>query len=84
MLLYNMSVNIFGGGRNTAASASHGYVGVIGGDRNFNQRSILLSNNLAQKVNKSGDVMDGDLKRTFKPELSLSYVSSSLGVGWNG
>ena len=30
-----MSVNIFGGGRNTAASASHGNVGNVGSDRNF-------------------------------------------------
>ena len=37
-----MSVNIFGGGRNTAASTSHGNVGNVGSDRNFNQRLILL------------------------------------------
>ena len=81
-----MSVNIFGRGRNTAASvsyghaasASHGNVVNVGSDRNFNQRLILLSNKLAQKVNKSGDTMDGDLKLTFKPESS--YVSLSLGV----
>ena len=73
-----MSVNIFGGGRNTAASASHASVGNDGSDRNFNQRLILLSNKLAPKVNKSGDTMDGDLKLTFKPESSC--VSSSLGV----
>ena len=73
-----MSVNIFGGGRNTAASASHGNVGNVGSDRNFNQRLILLSNKLAQKVNKSGDTMDGDLKLTFKPDLS--NLSLSLGV----
>ena len=73
-----MSVNIFSGGRNTAASASHGNVRVVGGDRNFHQRLIVLSNKLAQKVNKSGDTMDGDLKLTFKPETS--YVSLSLGV----
>ena len=60
-----MSVNIFGGGRNTA---SRGNVGVVGGGRNLNQRLILLSNKLAQKVNKSGDTMDGDLKLTFKPK----------------
>ena len=40
-----MSVNIFGGGKNTA---SQGNVGVVGGDRNLNQRLILLSNKLAQ------------------------------------
>ena len=65
-----MSVNIFGGGRNTAASAGHSIMGNVGSDRNFNQRLILLSNKLAQKVNKSGDTMDGDLKLTFKPESS--------------
>ena len=37
-----------------------------------------MSNKLAQKVNKSGDTMDGDLKLTFKPESSC--VSLSLGV----
>ena len=73
-----MSVNIFGGGRNTAASTSHGNVGNVGSDRNFNQRLILLSNKLAQRVNKSGDTMDGDLKLTFKPDLS--NLSLSLGV----
>ena len=73
-----MSVNIFGGGRNTAASASHCNVGNVGSDRNFNQRLILLSNKLAQRVNKSGDTMDGDLKLTFKPDLS--NLSLSLGV----
>ena len=45
---------------------------------NFQIIIILLSNKLAQKVNKSGDTMDGDLKLTFKPESSC--VSSSLGV----
>ena len=73
-----MSVNIFGGGRNTAASASHASVGNVGSDRNFNQRLILLSNKLAQKVNKSGDTMDGDLKLTFNPDSSNH--SLSLGV----
>ena len=47
-------------------------------DRNSNQRLISLSNKLAQKVNKSGDVMDVDLKQTFK--LESSRVSLSLGV----
>ena len=73
-----MSVNIFGGGRNTAASASHAGVGNVGSDRNFNQRLILSSSKLAQKVNKSGDTMGSDLKLTFKPESSC--VSLSLGV----
>ena len=73
-----MSVNIFGGGRNTAASASHGNVGNVGSYRNFNQRLILLSNKLAQRVNKSGDTMDGDLKLTFKPDSSCD--SLSLGI----
>ena len=74
-----MSVNIFGGGRNTAASSSHGNVGNVGSDRNFNQRLILLSNKLEQRVNKSGDTMDGDLKLTFKPDSS--NLSLSLGIG---
>ena len=73
-----MSVNIFGGGRNTAASASHASVGNVGSDRNFNQRLILLSNKLSQKVNKSGDTMNGDLKLTFNPDSS--NLSLSLGV----
>ena len=38
-----MSVNIFGGGRNTAAIASHVNAGVVGNDRNMNQILILLS-----------------------------------------
>ena len=73
-----MSVNIFGGGRNTAASSSHASVGNVGSDRNFNQRLILLSNKLAQKVNKSGDTMNGNLKLTFNPDSS--NLSLSLGV----
>ena len=73
-----MSVNIFGGGKNTAASASHVSVRNVGSDRNFNQRLILLSNKLAQKVNKSGDTMNGDLKLTFNPDSS--DLSLSLGV----
>ena len=73
-----MSVNIFGGGRNTAASASHASVGNVGSDRNFNQRLIILSNKLAQKVNKSGDTMNGDLKLTFDPDST--NLSLSLGV----
>ena len=70
-----MSVNIFGGAKNGATSASHASVG---SDRNFNQRLILLSNKLAQKVNKSGDTMNGDLKLTFNPDSSNH--SLSLGV----
>ena len=38
----------------------------------------MLSNKLAQKVNKSGDTMEGDLKLKFKPESTC--VSLSLGV----
>ena len=72
-----MSVNIFGGARN-GASTSHANVGTVGIDRNFNQRFIMLSNKLAQKVNKSGDTMEGDLKLKFKPESTC--VSLSLGV----
>ena len=63
---------------NTSASASHASVGNVGCDKTVNQRLILLSNKLAQKVNKSGDTMDGDLKLTFKPESSC--VSLSIGV----
>ena len=70
-----MSVNIFGGGRNTA---SHANVGVVGSDRSLNQRLILLSSKLEQKVNKSGDSMDDDLKLTFKPKSSC--VSLSLDI----
>ena len=73
-----MSVNIFGGARNGGTSASHVSVGNVGSDRNFNQRLILLSNKLAQKVNKSGDTMNGDLKLTFNPDSSNH--SLSLGV----
>ena len=72
-----MSVNIFGGARN-GGSTSHGNVGNVGSDRNFNQRLIMLSNKLAQKVNKSGDTMNGDLKLTFNPDSS--NLSLSLGV----
>ena len=53
-------------------------MGNVGSDRNFNQRLILLSNKLAQKVNKSGDTMNGDLKLTFNPDSS--NLSLSLGV----
>ena len=71
----SMSVNIFGEG-----SANHAVVGNVGSDRNFNQRLILLSNKLAQKVNKSGDTMDGDLDLTFTPESSCV----SLYLGFDG
>ena len=73
-----MSVNIFGGGRNTANNASHASVGNVGSASNFNQRLILLSNKPAQKVNKSGDTMNGDLKLTFNPDSS--NLSLSLGA----
>ena len=38
----------------------------------------MLSNKLSQKVNKSGDIMNGDLKLTFNPDSS--NLSLSLGV----
>ena len=72
-----MSVNIFGGARN-GASTSYCNVGTVGIDRNFNQRLIMLSNKLAQKVNKSGDTMEGDLKLKFKTESTCVFLS--LGV----
>ena len=54
-----MSVNIFGGARN-GSSTSHSTSAIcgkyVGSDRNFNQRLIMLSNKLSQKVNKSGDI----------------------------
>ena len=40
ILLYNMSVNIFGGAR-IGGSTSHGSVGTLGTDRNSNQRLIM-------------------------------------------
>ena len=79
-----MSVNIFGGGRNTAASASHGNVGNVGSDRNFNQRLIMLSNKLEQKVNKSGDTMEGDLKLEFKPESTCVFLYLWVLMKWIG
>ena len=72
-----MSVNIFGEARN-GSSASHASVSVEGTAGNLNQRLIMLSNKLSQKVNKSGDTMDGDLKLKFKPDSSC--VSLSFGV----
>ena len=60
------------------ASTSHGSVGTVGMDRNFNQRLIMLSNKLAQKVNKSGDTIEGDLKLKFKPESTcVSFIFGS-------
>ena len=56
-----MSVNIFGSS-GKHASGVNSNVGLGGVDRNFNQRLIMLSNKLAQKINKSGDTMEGDLK----------------------
>ena len=75
-----MSVNIFGGARNggSTSHATSASVGNVGSDRNFNQRLIMLSNKLSQKVNKSGDIMNGDLKLTFNPDSS--NLSLSLGV----
>ena len=72
-----MSVNIFGGARN-GGSASHASVSVVGTAGNLNERLIMLSNKLSQKVNKSGDTMDGNLKLKFKPDSSC--VSLFFGV----
>ena len=72
-----MSVNIFGSS-GKHASGVNGNVGFGGVDRNFNQRLIMLSNKLAQKINKSGDTMEGDLKFVYKPESTCK--SLSLGV----
>ena len=72
-----MSVNIFGSS-GKHASGVHSNVGLGGVDRNFNQRLIMLSNKLAQKINKSGDTMEGDLKFVYKPESTCN--SLSLGV----
>ena len=72
-----MSVNIFGGARN-GGSASHASVSVVSSAGNLNQRLIMLSNKLSQKVNKSSDTMHGDLKLKFKP--GSSCVSLSFGV----
>ena len=72
-----MEVNIFGSsGKHTSGVNSN--VGLGGVDRNFNQRLIMLSNKLEQKINKSGDIMGGDLKFVYKPESSCN--SLSLGV----
>ena len=72
-----MGVIIFGGGRN-GASTRPTNVGTVGNDKNFNQRLIMLSIKLAQKVDKSGDTMEGNLKFKFKPESS--HISLSLDV----
>ena len=72
-----MSVNIFGSS-GKHASGVNSNVGLGGVDRNFNQRLIMLSNKLAQKINKSGDTMEGDLKFVYKPESTCN--SLSLGV----
>ena len=54
-----MSVNIFrSSGKH--ASGVNSNVNLGGVDRNFNQRYIMLSNKLAQKINKSGDTMAGE------------------------
>ena len=73
IILYNMSVNIFGGGKNTATSASHASVSVAGTDINFNQRLIVLSKKLAQKVNKSGDTMDGGPQTEIQTRLVMCF-----------
>ena len=72
-----MSVNIFGSS-GKHASGVNSNVGLGGVDRNFNQRLIMLSNKLTQKINKSGDTMKGDLRFVYKPESTCN--SLSLGV----
>ena len=72
-----MSVNIFGSS-GKHASGNNNSVGLSGVDRNFNQRLIMLSNKMAQKINKSGDTMEGDLKFVYKLESTCN--SLSLGV----
>ena len=72
-----MSVNIFGSSYKHASGVNSN-VGLVGVDKNFNQRLIMLSNKLAQKINKSGDTMEGDLEFVFKPESTCN--SLSLGV----
>ena len=70
-------MNIFGSS-GKHASGVNSNVGLAGVDKNFNQRLIMLSNKLAQKINKSGDTMEGNLKFVFKPESTCN--SLSLGV----
>ena len=72
-----MSVNIFGSS-GKHASGVNSNVGLGSVDRNFNQRLIMLSNRLSQKINKSGDTMEGDLKFVYKPDSTCN--SLSLGV----
>ena len=72
-----MSVNIFGSSGKHANGVNRN-VGFFGVDRNFNQSLIMLSNKLAQKINKPGDTMEGDLKFIYKPESTCN--SLSLGV----
>ena len=62
-----MSVNIFGSSGKHAGGVNSN-VGLSGVDRNFNQRLIMLSNKLAQKINKSRDTTEGDFKFAYKPE----------------
>ena len=53
-------MNIFGSsGKHASGVNNNVSLSVVG--RNFNQRLIILSNILAQKINKSGDTMEGDL-----------------------
>ena len=61
------------------ASEVNSNIGIGGVDRNINQRLIILSNKLAQKISKSGDTMEEDLKFVYKPESTCN--SLSLGVG---
>ena len=77
MYVIIMNVNIFGSS-GKHASGVNSNVGLGSVDRNFNQRLIMLSNKLAQKINKSGDTMEGDLKFVYKPESICN--SLSLGV----
>ena len=72
-----MSVNIFGSSGKHVSGVS-GNAGLSGVDRNFYQRLIMLSNKLSQKINKSGDTMEGDLKFVYKPESTCNLLS--LGV----
>ena len=60
------------------ASGVNNNVGFGAVDRNFNQRLIMLSNKLSQKINKSGDTMEGDFKFVYKLESTCN--SLSLGV----
>ena len=66
-----MSVNIFGSSGKHASGVNIN-VGIGGTDRNFNQRLIILSNKFEQKINKSGDMMEEDLKFVYKPESTCN------------